>query len=84
VLTLLPVTFTEKNGIEDARFVKFVDEDGAFRYIATYTAYDGSFILPHLIETKNFLHYMVSALHGNAAVNKNLALFPRKINANMQ
>jgi predicted GH43/DUF377 family glycosyl hydrolase len=77
---IFPVTFTEKNGIEDARFVKFVDEDGAFRYIATYTAYDGSFILPHLIETKNFLHFKVSALHGKAAINKNLALFPRKIN----
>jgi predicted GH43/DUF377 family glycosyl hydrolase len=77
---IFPVTFTEKNGIEDARFVKFVDEDGAFRYIATYTAYDGSFILPHLIETKNFIHFKVSALHGKAAINKNLALFPRKIN----
>ena len=76
---IFPVTFTEKNGIEDARFVRFTDEDGASRYIATYTAYDGSFILPHLIETKDFLHFKISPLHGKAAVNKNLALFPRKI-----
>jgi predicted GH43/DUF377 family glycosyl hydrolase len=77
---IFPVTFTEKNGIEDARFVKFADEDGSYNYIATYTAYDGSFILPHLIETTNFLHFKISALHGKAAINKNLALFPRKIN----
>jgi predicted GH43/DUF377 family glycosyl hydrolase len=77
---IFPVTFTEKNGIEDARFVKFTDEDGSWIYIATYTAYDGSFILPHLIETKDFLHFKISPLHGKAAINKNLALFPRKIN----
>lgn len=77
---IFPVTFTEKNGIEDARFIKFTREDGSSTYMATYTAYDGSFILPHLIETKDFLHFKMSALHGKAAINKNLALFPRKIN----
>lgn len=77
---IFPVTFTEKNGIEDARFVKFTNEDDSIIYMATYTAYDGSFILPHLIETKDFLHFKMSALHGKAAINKNLALFPRKIN----
>jgi predicted GH43/DUF377 family glycosyl hydrolase len=77
---IFPVTFTEKNGIEDARFVKFTDEDGSSSYMATYTAYDGSFILPQLIETKDFCHFKVSPLHGKAAINKNLALFPRKIN----
>lgn len=76
---IFPVTFTEKNGIEDARFIKFTNEDGSFSYMATYTAYDGSFILPHLIETKDFLNFKMSALHGKAAINKNLALFPRKI-----
>jgi predicted GH43/DUF377 family glycosyl hydrolase len=76
---IFPVTFTEKNGIEDARFIKFTREDGSTTYMATYTAYDGSFILPHLIETKDFLHFKMSALHGKAAINKNLALFPRKI-----
>ena len=77
---IFPVTFTEKNGIEDARFIKFTAEDGAVTYLATYTAYDGSFILPHLIETTDFLHFKMSPLHGKTAVNKNLALFPRKIN----
>ena len=77
---IFPATFTEKNGIEDARFIKFTGEDGSGTYIATYTAYDGTFILPHLIETKDFLHFKMSPLHGKAAINKNLALFPRKIN----
>ena len=77
---IFPVTFTEKNGIEDARFIKFTGDDGINSYMATYTAYDGTFILPHLIETKDFLHFKMSPLHGKAAINKNLALFPRKIN----
>jgi len=77
---IFPVTFTEKNGIEDARFVKFTDDDGEVTYIATYTAYDGAFILPHLISTKDFLQFKMSPLHGKCARNKNLALFPRKIN----
>ena len=27
--------------MEDARFVRFVDDDGTVTYYATYTAYDG-------------------------------------------
>ncbi len=77
---IFPVTRAEKNGIEDARFVKFKEDDGSFNYIATYTAYDGSAILPQLIITKDFCYFKIAPLHGKAAINKNLALFPRKIN----
>jgi predicted GH43/DUF377 family glycosyl hydrolase len=77
---IFPVTYAEKNGIEDARFVKFTDEDGSSSYVGTYTAYDGLLIRPHLIETEDFLFFKVSPLHGKMAINKNLALFPRKIN----
>ena len=77
---IFPVTYTEKNGIEDARFVKFTEDDGSHTYMATYTAYDGLSIYPQLIKTTDFCHFKMSALHGRAAVNKNLALFPRKIN----
>jgi len=76
---IFPVTYTEKNGIEDARFVKFTEDEGACTYYATYTAYDGSFILPKLIKTCDFKHFEVSPLYGKGAVNKNLALFPKKI-----
>ncbi len=77
---IFPVTRVEKNGIEDARFVRFAEDDGTFTYIATYTAYDGSAISPQLIITTDFLHFKIAPLHGMAAINKNLALFPRKIN----
>jgi predicted GH43/DUF377 family glycosyl hydrolase len=76
---IFPVSFAEKNGIEDARFVRFTEEDGGITYLATYTAYDGSFILPHLVETRDFSRFRISPLLGKAAINKNLALFPRKI-----
>jgi predicted GH43/DUF377 family glycosyl hydrolase len=77
---IFPVTQNEKNGIEDARFVKFKDDDGMETYIATYTAYDGTLIQPQLILTTDFKHFKIAPLHGQSAVNKNLALFPRKIN----
>ncbi len=77
---IFPVTRVEKNGIEDARFVKFAEDDGTFTYIATYTAYDGDAISPQLILTTDFLHFKIAPLHGKAAINKNMALFPRKIN----
>ena len=77
---IFPVTRAEKNGMEDARFVKFTEDDGSYCYIATYTAYDGAVILPQLIITKDFCRFKIAPLHGQAAVNKNLALFPRKIN----
>lgn len=76
---IFPVIEAEKNGIEDARFTKFVTEEGTAFFIATYTAYDGISISPRLIITKDFLHFEMSALYGKKAINKNLALFPRKI-----
>src|SRR5439155_14469678 len=38
---LFPVTPSQSNGIEDARFVLFRNDDGTRTYYATYTAYDG-------------------------------------------
>jgi predicted GH43/DUF377 family glycosyl hydrolase/CheY-like chemotaxis protein len=76
---LFPVSYTESNGIEDARFVRFVDDDGSVIYYATYTAYNGYAILPKLLETKDFYHFKVEPIHGEYAQNKGLALFPRRI-----
>ncbi len=76
---LFPVSETESKGIEDARFVKFRNEDGEIIYYATYTAYDGVTILPKLLQTRDFYDFKVIPLHGPYASNKNLALFPRKI-----
>lgn len=69
----------ESRGMEDARFVRFIEEDGSARYYATYTAYDGFGVLPRLIETEDFLSFAVSTLSGSAAQNKGMALFPRRI-----
>lgn len=77
---LFPYAPTETNGIEDARFVQFQEDDGRVRYYATYTAWDGRVILPQLLETDDFLHFRISTLNGPEVKNKGLALFPRKIN----
>jgi predicted GH43/DUF377 family glycosyl hydrolase len=77
---LFPRSGRELRGMEDARFVAFRDDDGSTRYYATYSAYDGRRVWPQLIETDDFLRFKVSTLHGAAAENKGMALFPRKIN----
>jgi predicted GH43/DUF377 family glycosyl hydrolase len=77
---LFPISYTESNGIEDARFVRFANDDSSIIYYATYTAYNGYAILPKLIETKDFYHFRVEPIHGEFAQNKGMAIFPRKIN----
>lgn len=76
---LWPHSPSESHGIEDARFVHFIDDNGTSKYYATYTAYDGAQIAPKLIETTDFLQFRVSQLSGPAAVNKGMAIFPRKV-----
>ena len=76
---IFPVSPNESNGIEDARFVRFTEDDGAVMYYATYTAYNGHAILPQFIETRDFLHFRVLTLNGTAVQNKGMALFPRRI-----
>jgi predicted GH43/DUF377 family glycosyl hydrolase len=77
---IFPVSANEKNGIEDARFVRFTEDDGKINYYATYTAYDGNTILPKMIDTKDFYHFRILPLNGEIAQNKGMALFPRKVN----
>lgn len=76
---IFPVSENESRGIEDARFVKFFDDNGEVTYYATYTAYNGVCILPHLLVTKDFLNFDIITLNGKAVQNKGMALFPRKI-----
>jgi predicted GH43/DUF377 family glycosyl hydrolase len=75
---IFPVTESQSNGIEDARFVQFSD-GGRTTYYATYTAYKGTAIRSELIETTDFLSFRMTPLQGAAARNKGMALFPRKI-----
>ncbi|HEV2639429.1 MAG TPA: glycoside hydrolase family 130 protein [Actinocrinis sp.] len=76
---LWPVGPSESRGMEDARFVQFTEEDGSQTYYATYTAYDGRHVAPQLLETTDFRTFRASQLTGAAAVNKGMALFPRRI-----
>jgi predicted GH43/DUF377 family glycosyl hydrolase len=76
---IFPISEFERKGIEDARFVRFTEEDGRIVYYATYTAYDGAVIMPKLLRTRNFYDFQVMPLYGAGAQNKNLALFPRKV-----
>jgi predicted GH43/DUF377 family glycosyl hydrolase len=77
---LFPATPSQRNGIEDARFVHFQNDDGTSCYYATFTAFDGKVVVPELVETSNFLLFRFITLNGPAAENKGMALFPRKIN----
>ena len=76
---LMPAMSAESKGMEDARFVRFIDDDGNATYYASYTAYNGTDIGQQLLETKDFVHFASSPMVGAAAANKGLALFPRRI-----
>ena len=76
---IFPHAPSESNGIEDARFVRFVEDDGAATYVATYTAYDGRVTIPQLLETTDFVRFRICTLNGPEVQNKGMALFPRRI-----
>jgi predicted GH43/DUF377 family glycosyl hydrolase len=76
---IFPTAPSESNGIEDARFVRFVEKDGVATYVATYTAYDGRVTIPQLLETRDFLRFRICTLNGPEVQNKGMALFPRRI-----
>lgn len=75
---IFPITASQSNGIEDARFVQFNDGERQI-YYATYTAYSGRAIRSELIETSDFVSFRLSTLKGSAARNKGMALFPKRI-----
>ncbi len=78
-MVIFPVTENESRGIEDARFVRFVDDDGSVTYYGTYTAYNGFHILPQILTTKDFRRFHIMTMNGKCVQNKGMALFPRKV-----
>ncbi len=76
---LWPATPSESNGIEDARFVRFVGDNGESSYHATYTAYDGRDIAARRLSSSDLMHSEVAAVRGPATRSKGMALFPRTI-----
>jgi predicted GH43/DUF377 family glycosyl hydrolase len=77
---LWPATAAERNGMEDARFVRFVDDGGgSHTFRATYTAYDGRDISGRMLESPDLRHFEMTPLRGPGAGNKGMALFPRPV-----
>jgi predicted GH43/DUF377 family glycosyl hydrolase len=76
---LWPTAPAERNGMEDARLVRFDGDGPGTTYLAPYTAYDGARVSMHLLATDDFREFRVTPMAGQAAQNKGLALFPRRI-----
>ena len=76
---IFPNSKAECMGMEDVRFVHFIDGEKDC-YYGTYTAYDGRQINTHLIETNNFVDFKIRTLYGAAIADKGMALFPEKVN----
>lgn len=76
---LFPFTRAQRNGLEDLRLVRFEEESGGVVFYGTYTAYSGAGIASELIETFDFNTFRLSPMQGDAARNKGMALFPRRI-----
>ena len=76
---IFPISDTESRGIEDARFVRFVDDDKSEMVMGTYTAYNGHSILSKIITTEDFYTFRVMPMHGEESQSKGMALFPKKI-----
>jgi predicted GH43/DUF377 family glycosyl hydrolase len=76
---LWPAGPDETHGMEDARLVRFIDDDGTATYYASYTAYDGVRVATHLLATDDFRRFQITPMAGRAAGNKGFALFPRRI-----
>ena len=70
----------ESHGMEDARFVRFAEDDGTREYLATYTAYDGArHRLAAAAHRTTSARSTIIQLSGPGSRNKGLALFPRRV-----
>jgi len=76
---IFPNSDAESHGIEDMRLVQFRSDDGGICYYGVYTAYDGSHVMPQILETTGFHTAKIRTLGGRYALNKGMALFPRKV-----
>lgn len=77
---LFPNSSSESAGMEDVRWVRFVNDDKSVVYYGTYTAYNGKTFRSQLIETKDFKKFSISPMYGEMIKDKGMAIFPRKVN----
>jgi predicted GH43/DUF377 family glycosyl hydrolase len=76
---LFPVTDSQRQGIEDLRMVRFVDDDDSVHYLGTYTAFSGAEARSEMLRATDFRNFDMRPLKGSASTGKGMALFPRKI-----
>ena len=76
---LFPVTPSQRQGIEDLRLCRFVEEDGSVDYLGTYTAFDGRNARSEMLRITDLKEFEMRPLAGSAAQAKGMALFPRRI-----
>jgi predicted GH43/DUF377 family glycosyl hydrolase len=76
---LFPILPSQRQGIEDMRLVRFVDDDGSVAYHGTYTAFSGAEARSELLTTTDFASFQMRALTGDVASAKGMAIFPRRI-----
>jgi len=76
---LFPVTPSQQQGIEDLRLTRFTEEDDSIAYYATYTAFSGSEARSEMLRAVTFDCFELRPLNGLYALNKGMALFPRRV-----
>ena len=76
---IFPTTAAESHGIEDARLVRFVDEDGSVTLLRHLHRLRRLEHRAPPAETDDFETFSHAAAVGPAAKNKGMALFPRRI-----
>lgn len=76
---LFPVTPSQRQGIEDLRLTRLHDEDGSNELYGTYTAFSGSSARPEMMHTRDRVCFDLRPLTGIYALNKGMALFPRRV-----
>lgn len=76
---IFPTLPSQRQGVEDLRLVRFIDEDGTATYHGTYTAFGGGEARSELLTGVDFQSFQMRKLTGGAASGKGMALFPRKI-----
>ena len=76
---IYPFLPSQGRGIEDARFCRFVEDDGTVDYRCTFTAFDGMEVRQSIFQTRDFRVLTGRRLDGDLAFRKGAAWFPRRI-----
>ncbi|MEO9130575.1 MAG: glycoside hydrolase family 130 protein [Sphingomonas sp.] len=76
---IFPILPSQRQGVEDMRMVRFVEEDGSVHYYGTYTAFSGAEVRSEMLHYKDFQRFEMHKLRGDATGNKGMALFPRRV-----